>query len=218
MHMNAKRSQAIIILAFPIVLTVGIVLIPVVTDYTDHRLAEQAVAQVGRWFLGHLISAVGFSLSILTISVIDGHLRSVSDALPRFTLPIVAVGAGLYAAGLGADGIGPVAVQAAGYSPVLFFDGSGMWVTGVFITGTIVFGIGLLMTVVASIRQELILGWSRYVCFISALLFMGAPAILSGWALYGVAVAAFGVFVPLALAILRSEQDTNTVFRTPSTG
>jgi hypothetical protein len=30
---------------------------------------------------------------------------------------------------------------------------------------------------------------------------MGAPAILSGWALYGVALAAFGVFVPFAVEV-----------------
>jgi hypothetical protein len=78
-----------------------------------------------------------------------------------------------------------------------------MWVTGIFIAGTIVFGIGLLSVVISSIRQGLLCGWSRYVCFVSALLFMIAPALLSGWALYGVAVAAFGVFVPFALVISR---------------
>jgi hypothetical protein len=41
------------------------------------------------------------------------------------------------------------------------------------------------------------------VSFISALIFMAAPMILSGWALYGVAVAAFGVFVPVASAIMK---------------
>ena len=204
--MNSKRSQIISILAFPVVLTIGIVLIPVVTDYTDHRLAEQAVAQTGRWFLGHIISAIGFCLSILAVSSIDRHLQTKSGLLPRLTLPFIAVGAGLYAAGLGADGIGPIAVQAAGYSPVIFFDGSGIWVPGVFIIGTIVFGFGLLMVVNGSIREGLLTGWSRYICFASALLFMTAPAILSGWALYGVAVAGFGVFVPLASAVWRDEK------------
>ena len=203
--MNTKRSQIITILAFPVVLTIGIVLIPVVTDYTDHRLAEEAVAQTGRWFLGHIISAIGFCLSILAVNSIDRHLQTKFGSLPRLALPFIAVGAGLYAAGLGADGIGPIAVQAAGYSPVIFFDGSGMWVTGIFIAGTVVFGFGLLMTVNGSIQQGLLTRWSRYICFVSALLFMAAPAILSGWALYGVAVAGFGVFVPFAIAVWRNE-------------
>jgi len=199
--MNTKRSQVITILAFPVVLTIGIVLIPVVTDYTDHRLAELAVAQIGRWSFGHIISAIAFCISILAVSTIDGYLRTKSGSLPKLAQPFIAIGAGLYAAGLGADGIGPIAVQAAGYSPVIFFDGSGMWVTGIFIAGTIVFGFGLIMTVNGSIQQGLLTGWNRYICFVSAILFMAAPAILSGWALYGVAVAGFGVFVPLASAI-----------------
>ena len=202
--MNTKRSHIITILAFPVVLSIGILLIPVVTDYTDHSLAENAVAQTGRWFLGHIISAIGFCLSILAVSSINEHLRRGSGPLPRLALPFVAVGAGLYAAGLGADGIGPIAVQAAGYSAAIFFDGSGMWVTGIFIAGTIIFGFGLIMVVNGSIQQGLLTGLHRYVCFVSALLFMAAPAILSGWALYGVAVAGFGIFVPLASAISRN--------------
>ena len=81
----------------------------------------------------------------------DRHLQLPSRSLPAVTLPCIAVGVGLYSAGLGADGIGPVAVQSAGYSPVIFFDG-GVWVTGIFIAGTLVFGRGLLSTVVGSIR------------------------------------------------------------------
>jgi hypothetical protein len=106
----------------------------------------------------------------------------------------------LYSAGLGADGIGPVAVQSAGHSPVIFFDGSGFWVTGIFVAGTIIFGAGLLTLTIGSIRLGVLTGWGRYISFISCLIFLAAPMILSGWALYGVAGAAFGIFVPFALA------------------
>ena len=115
------------------------------------------------------------------------------------TLPSVAVGAGLHADGLGADGIGPLAVRSAGYSPVIFFDGSSLWVTSIIIAATLVFAIGLLSLVNGSIQREFLRGWSRYVSLVSAIIFVGAPAILSGWALYGLAVAAFGVFVPFAV-------------------
>ena len=197
--MNDKRAQIIYVLAFPVVLTIGIVLIPVVTDYTDHRLPEQAVEQTVRWFAGHIIAAIGFGLAILAVGSIDRHLQLTSRSLPAVTLPGVAVGAGLYAAGLGADGIGPLAVRSAGYSPVIFFDGSSLWVNGIFIAATLVFAIGVLSLVIGSIQRELLRGWSRYVSLVSAIIFVGAPAILSGWALYGVALAAFGVFVPFAV-------------------
>ena len=202
--MNQKRMQIIYILAFPIVLTIGIVLIPVVADYSQHHLAEEAVGQTMRWYVGHILSAVGFALSILAVSTIDAYLRQTERALPALTLPFITIGAGLYAAGLGADGIGPVAVQSAGETPIIFFDGSTMWVTGLFVAGTILFGIGLLMLVVGSIRQALLTGHSRYIAFISTLIFMVAPAILVGWALYGVALASFGIFVPFAVAVKNS--------------
>ncbi|MBN2098017.1 MAG: hypothetical protein JW753_00315 [Dehalococcoidia bacterium] len=201
--MDSKRMRIVTILAFPVVLAIGIVLIPIVADYSDHQLAEQAVGQSARWFSGHLIAAIGFAVSMLAVVSVDRNLRLSSRSLPAMTLPFIALGAGLYAAGLGANGIGPVAVQSAGDPPSVFFDGSGMWVTGVFVAGTIMFGIGLLSLVIGAIRVGLLKGWSRHIAFIGALVFMVAPAIPSGWALYGVAVAVFGIFVPLALAVHR---------------
>ena len=205
--MNNKRTQIISIIAFPVVLTLGIVLIPVVADYSNHHLAEQAVEQTARWFAGHIISVIGFMLSILAVSSINKYLQITSRFLPKLTLPFVAVGAGFYSAGLGADGIGPLAVQSAGHSPIIFFDNSGYWITGVFIAGTVLFGLGLLNTVIGSIRLGLLKGGSRYVSFVSVLIFIIAPMIPSGWALYGIAAASFGVFVPIALVISKSEHD-----------
>lgn len=194
-------GKIITILSFPVLLLIGIVLIPVVSDYSNHQLAEQAVQQTTRWFLGHILAAVAFAISINTIRSINKHLQLVSQSLPSITFPLITVGAGLYAAGLGADGIGPLAVQAAGYSPTIFFDGSGWWVTGIFLVGTIVYGLGLLSMVIHMNRQRFLTGWSSYISFVSVLIFMTAPMILSGWALYGVALAAFGIFLPVVLLL-----------------
>ena len=138
--MNNHRIQALFVLSFPVVLSIGIFLIPVVPDYSDHVSVAQAVELSVRWFSGHLISAVAFALSVLSVSVINTFLRDNSYELPSFILPIMAVGAGLYAAGLGADGIAPLAVKSSGATPMLFFNGSGWLVTGTFITATVLFG------------------------------------------------------------------------------
>ena len=199
--MSDKRLQIVYILAFPIVLTIGIVLIPVVVDYSDHRLATLAVGQTARWFSGHIISAIGFALAILAVSTIDRHLRYASQSLPVLALPFITVGAGLNAAGLGADGIGPLAVQSTGSSPTIFFDGSGMWITGVFAAGTVIFGLGSLNVVIGSIQLGFLRGWSKYISAVSVLIFLTAPMIPSGWVLYGIAAAAFGIFVPFTLEI-----------------
>lgn len=92
----------------------------------------------------------------------------------------MAVGAGCYAAGSGADGIGPIAVRAGSATPVLFFEGSGWWVSGVFVIATLVLGVGLIALVIAAIHGRMLRGVWRYVAFASALLFVSIPAVPSG--------------------------------------
>jgi len=116
----------------------------------------------------------------------------------------MAIGAGLYAAGLGADGIGPIAVKGSGSSPALFFDGSGWFVSGTFMVATMFFGVGLISTVYHANKSHLVNGILSYVIFISALFFIATPAVPSGWALYGEAAAAYGVFIPLGIAVWRA--------------
>ena len=202
--MNDQRLQAWFVLAFPIVLSIGIGLIPVVSDYSDHAIATEAMNLTGRWFAGHLLAAVAFGLSILSVSAIRGYLKDRSYELPLFILPVMAIGAGLYAAGLGADGIGPLAVQASGSAATLFFYGSGWFVSGTFMAAILFFGVGLFSLVYHANQSRMVEGIWRYVIFFSALVFVAVPAIPSGWGLYGEALAAYGVFLPLGLAVWRS--------------
>ncbi|MGB7093682.1 MAG: hypothetical protein WBD62_03435 [Anaerolineales bacterium] len=192
-----SRSTLFPIFAFPIILAFGILLIPVNPDYKNHALAVQAVAQTERWFAGHLISAIAFGFSIWAAREILGILPKA----PWYTLIFIATGAGLYAAGLGTDGIAPIAVMASGESAVVFFDGSGWWVSGVFMAATLFFGIGLFIIISNSIQDHLVEGIWRYFIFVCALIFVSAPAIPSGWGLYGVAIAAVGIFFPIGISI-----------------
>jgi len=194
-----NRAGVFPIFAFPIILAIGILLIPVNPDYNNHVLAEQAVEQTERWFAGHLISAIAFAFSIWAAR----EILNVLPKAPWYTLIFITTGAGLYAAGLGADGIAPVAVMASGESARVFFDGSGWWVSGVFMAGTLVFAIGLFIIISNSIQQRLVEGIWRYIIFMCALVFVSAPAIPSGWGLYGVAIAALGIFIPIGVSIRR---------------
>ena len=202
--MRDQNKQAYYLFIFPVVLTIGILLIPVVTDYSDHQLAAKGVELTSRWFLGHMISAVAFGLSLLSVDPIEEYLRKNSYRLPSFIKILMAVGAGLYAAGLGADGIGPIAVNISTSDPTLFFKGSGWWVSGTFMAGTVFFGIGLISLIGHANNAAMLKGNWRYVAFVSALIFVSVPAIPSGWGLYGEALASFGVFFPLGFSILRS--------------
>ncbi len=62
---------AILTALFPLVLALGIVLIPVVRNYADHELAEAATAKSKRWFWGHLLSAIGFGLGVAVAVLIN---------------------------------------------------------------------------------------------------------------------------------------------------
>ena len=104
--MKNQKIAALYIIAFPVLLTVGILLIPVVLDYSNHDLASEAVQKTTRWFLGHMISAIAFCISLLSVSSIEDYLQRKSYRLPGFIKILMTLGAGLYAAGLGADGIG----------------------------------------------------------------------------------------------------------------
>ena len=197
-------GKVISVLAFPVLLSIGIFLIPVVSDYSDHELAAQAVGKTDLWVAGHLISAMGVGLSGWASCTVVDELHRGSSRVPSFILPFIGIGAGLYAAGLGVDGLGPVIVNSSGASPVSFFDASGWYVSGVFMLATFFFAIVLISLVIHVIRDELVAGPWRSVVFISALVFVSAPAIPSGWGLYGEALAALGVFVPIGISIGRS--------------
>lgn len=202
--MNNRTAGARMIFAFPVVLAIGILLIPVVTDYADHDLAARAAGMTARWYVGHMVAAVAFGISLLSLGAVDDYLRRSGYHLPGFIKIMMAIGAGLYAAGLGADGIGPIAVRASGADASLFFDGSGWWVSGTFFAAVTCYGIGLISLVGHANNAKMLSRIWGYTAFFSALLFVAAPAIPSGWALYGVAIAAFGVFLPLGLAVQRS--------------
>lgn len=199
-----QKKNAFYMLAFPVILTLGIFLIPVVSDYSNHQLASHGVEMTTRWFLGHILTATAFGISLLSVNSIEAYLRTKSYRLPDFIKIVMSIGAGLYAAGLGADGIGPIAVNVSSSDPSLFFDGSGWWVSGTFMAATSFFGIGLISLVGHANNAEMINGIWRYVAFISALIFVVAPAIPSGWGLYGVGLASFGVFFPLGFSVLHS--------------
>lgn len=206
--MTRKKLQALCVILFPIILTIGILLIPVVPNYADHDMAERAAGQTGRWFFGHIICAVAFGIGILSAQSIVERLADRSVPGWRIVcVPLMAIGGALYAAGLGADGIGPLATAAAGERAGLFFDGSGVWVTGVFMAGSMLFGVGLVLQVIIVFRSKIIEGKSRPLLFFAALIFLLAPTIPSGWGLYAVAASALVIYLPTGLVLWRDTAD-----------
>lgn len=204
LSMHRHRLCAIAIIIFPVILTIGILIIPVVSDYSNHLLAEQAANKTVRWFWGHLISTAAFGISILAAYSIHLYLSSRGQARSGIiSLSLIAIGAALYAFGLGADGIGPLATDAGGGRALTFFEGSGIWVMGVFVSASVVFGLGIVTQVIGLLHTNLLKGIVRVIVFIAAVVFIAAAAIPSGWGLYVVAGAALVVYLPIGSALWR---------------
>jgi hypothetical protein len=204
--MTGNRLPPLTVLAFPVFLTIGIIIIPVVADYSNHQLALEAAAYSTRWFWGHIIAAVAFGLSIPAAYCVDpgtyvsGKRKTASPAIIFIT-----VGAVLHAAGMGADGIGPLAVAASGGDAGLFFEGSGKWITGVFVSAAIFFGIGLIIQTALAIRSGLISGKTKWLVLIASILFIGAEALPTGWGLYLVAAMSLLIYVPVGFALWKQK-------------
>jgi hypothetical protein len=200
--MTLYQRFALITALFPLLLSLGILLIPVVRSYADHELAQQAAAKSQRWFWGHLLSAVAFVFSILVACCLAVYLHTTDVfRLAMLTVPVMAVGAGLLAVGLGADGIGPLAVRKAGYPARAFFDGSSTWVTGTFIAGSVIYGLGQIGLMVAIQHTSLLAPGVGILVMIVAILFSVSSAIPSGYGLYLVAFLAWLIYLPISIAL-----------------
>ena len=198
-------------MAFPTILTIGILIIPVVSDYSNHILAEQATGQTTRWFWGHFISALAFGFGSLAAYSIYRHISKRGQAnTGRVSLTLISLGSSLFAFGLGADGIGPLASVAGGNSAFTFFEGSGMWVSGVFIAASILFGLGLITQLIGLIHAGMLRGLFRIVTFVAAIIFIGATAIPSGWGLYGVAAASLVVYLIIGIIYWHAQRQADS--------
>ena len=201
---SRSRLYAAIIMMFPTALAFGITLIPVVTDYSDHALATEAARDSTRWYLGHILTATAFGLGILACCCIGDVLyRMGQRKRVMIALPLTSVGGTLHAAGLGADGIGPIALIEANQPPVLFFNGSSDLITAVFVSGSMIFGLGLIALMFGVSRTDLLKGFWRFIVPAATIIFVALEAFPSGWGLYGVAAVCFLIFAPVSLALRR---------------
>jgi hypothetical protein len=200
--MPSYKLLTLPIIAFPLILCVGILLIPVVTNYADHAVAQKAAQQTKRWFWGHLLSGLAFGVGLLALFSISLVLFAQKIFLwPTLALPCAALGAALLAVGMGADGIGPLAVNKAGQPAQVFFDGSHQWVMGTFIAGSILFGLGQILMVIGINHTSLLSTFTGVIILLAAIVFSVSAAIPSGWGLYVLGAAACVVYAPIVLAV-----------------
>jgi hypothetical protein len=196
-----KKSVVVITLIFPLVLAVGIFTIPYVSDYADHVVVEAAAGQSARWFLGHILSGLAFGVSIIVAHVISAYLDSTGRKTAATTsFCLVTLGAILLAAGLGADGVGPLAARAGGAQASVFFDGSGMMVSGIFMSGIVLFGFGLISQIIGLKHAGLVSKPLSATLIVCAVALMGASAIPSTLGLYVLAVLSMIIYGSISVS------------------
>lgn len=184
------------LLLFPALLTLGTLLIPFVRHFGDHAAAERAIEQETRWLLGHLIVAAAFGLGIVNVLTVISRLQG--DWLGTVALVCTGIGGGIQAAGLGADGIAPVVLQRVGVPARQFFDGSNRIIPAVFIAGSLLFGLGQILMVVAVNQSDLLSTTWGVAALLAAIGFSALPAIPSSWSLYATATLSWIIYLPVA--------------------
>lgn len=197
-----QKLSILPIVAFPLILFAGIIMIPVVKNYADHQLAETAAQKTRRWFWGHLISGLAFGIGLLALFSLTLNLFGQNILLwPSVSLPLAVVGAAFLVFGMGADGIGPIAVQRMGYPAKIFFDGSRHWVMGSFIIGSILFGLGQIFMIIGVNHTTLLNNTTGIIILLSAIIFSLSAAIPSGWGLYVLGFSACMMYLPIGFAL-----------------
>jgi len=197
---------AAIILIFPILLSAGIFTIPYVSDYSSNIITELAVLQSGRWLWGHIISALAFGWAIIVAHYITQYLYyNEQNSIGTFSLFFTVTGGILMAAGLGADGIGPVAAINGDTPASVFFEGSGMIITIIFMLGIILFGFGLIFQIIGLGRTGVIPDIFVFVLIACAILFMGFAALPSSMGLYCIAYLSVLIYGCLSVLFCLSE-------------
>lgn len=193
-----NRTASIWLAVFPIALTLGVLTIPVVADYGNHELAAAAARLSTRWYWGHLLSALAFGTAgVAAVALYAATAKRAGNAPGFWVAALAVVGAALHAFGLGADGIGPTAVLAAGGEPTIYFDGLGLRLSGIFVAGAAAFCVGWLGLTAAVLRTVQVRDWRRWWLPSGVILMAAAEAIPSGWGLYVVALMALTVWLPL---------------------
>lgn len=187
----------LLILAFPLLLTIGTFTIPFVKNFGDHDAAEQGANQQRRWFWGHLLTAAAFGIGIAVVVILAlPLLRTEHGGWGLAAVSLAAAGGGLQAAGLGADGIGPVSMLRVQQPARLFFDGSSQLVPLTFILGSVGFGLGQIFLVIGLNHLPDVSTLMGATTLIAAIFFSALPAIPSSWSLYLTAVLSWVIYIP----------------------
>jgi len=141
-----QQTRAFVVALAPVVLAVGVVVHPYISDFNDTgEVAAAASDSPSTWAFSHALLIVGFALLILAAFAIRFHLHDAGeDRWSFWATPLLTVGGGILAAYMGLEGLGGYAVAEAGGSVEGFYE-AGSNLLWFFLIGAAAFSVGILV-------------------------------------------------------------------------
>lgn len=214
MNMGAstqQRLRALVMVLAPLLLLVGFVYHPYISDYTDFdAIANKVSDDPERWLWSNIILV--FAIALLMLSGITARRLLAQAGEDRWSfaaLPLVVVGIVALATCTGLDAALGIVANAGGDVEATI-DAGQPWVNSGYGAAIIFSGLGWLAFAVAVYRGELLAGNQAIVVAIGFVVLAVSMLIPFGWATYLYIIGSAGAFWPIALHVWQEPEARTT--------
>ncbi len=154
-----NRARALVLFVAPVVLLVGFLVHPYVSDQSDvGKIAEELAGDPDRWAWGHLILLIAMALTLLAVFSIRQLLRAAGEERWSFgAMPLLVIGGTLIAGLIGGEvALAGVANSSAVSDLEAVLDDAEPWITPMFFSGAVLFSLGWLALAVALYQTQIL--------------------------------------------------------------
>jgi hypothetical protein len=186
----------------PVVLLIGVVILPYIEDVTDtEAIAGKFADDPNRVAWGAIVLAISLGLGFLAVFAIRLHLKEAGEALWSFVaVPLIVLGGIAFALQAGMY-LATAPIESSGGDVRAYLDDSESWIAPLVIAGGIVYGLGVLSLAVSVWRSKLLSQQLTWLTVAALVVSVVANFIPMGWAFYLFAVATLVGFWPVAYGI-----------------
>ncbi len=193
--LTLSRLRATAVFAAPLVVFLGFVTLPYVTDSTPEGFASAALAEPLRWGWGNLIVTVGLLLLTLAAFSIRTYLRDAGeDRWSPFAIPMILFGHGLIAFVLGADMLARIGLADGGLALETALADTA-WLAAIETVGGLLMPLGWLALAIGVATAKVMTRAEVGVVFFGWLVALVGMMTVFGWSGF---VFSIGLFVMLA--------------------
>jgi hypothetical protein len=191
------RVRAAIVAIAPLLLLIGFIYLPYVSDFTDEAKVAEAVGDnTARWAWAAIILTVALGLMQAAAVIVRMHLAEAGEhRWSQISVLLLLVGGALFLAS-SAD-LGYVYVEGSGQDIAAYTEASTDWV-GLRLVASVIFGLGFLSLAMAVYKSGDLPKQHTWAVVIGLVVLTTMLFVPMGWALYVAGVAAIVGMWPLA--------------------